>query len=186
VSGSRPESCTARSVRDLVLPVSTSDHFEGSLDAPIILLEYGDYECPHCTAAHPAVKEIQAELAHRLCFAYRHFPLVEIHPYAEPAAEAAEAASGQGRFWAMHDTLFEHSPALDYPDLVRYAARIGLDLVWFRREMERRHYLPCVQEDMESGVASGVRGTPTFFINGVRHEGGYDLSSLLTALRVPQ
>jgi protein-disulfide isomerase len=185
---------TARCVQDeageeyrmseLVPAVSKRDHILGPLDAPIVLVEYGDYQCPHCKAAYPNVKAIQVELGDRLCFAYRHFPLIEIHPLAEPAAEAAEAADAQGRFWEMHDMLFLHSPALDLAHLVTFATKIGLGMDLFLRELRSHHYLPRVQADLASGVRSGVYGTPTFFINGIRHQGGYDLESLLDALRV--
>jgi protein-disulfide isomerase len=165
-------------------PVSERDHMQGHMDAEFVMVEYGDYECPHCKAAYPNVKAVQAEMGTRLCFVYRHFPLVEIHPHAEQAAEAAEAADAQNRFWAMHATLFENSPLLDYELLLVYAKATKLDLLRFERDMENRAYLPRVQEDMVSGVESGVKGTPTFFINGVRHRGGYDLDSLLQALQV--
>src|SRR6266852_6664670 len=169
---------------ELSVPVSERDHIQGSLDAPVTLVEYGDYECPHCTAAHAVVSAIQQELGDELCFAYRHFPLVQIHPHAEPAAESAEAADAQGRFWEMHDMLFENSPDLDGLALVRYAEQIGLEANRFVSDLRSHRYLPRIQEDMGSGLRSGVHGTPTFFINGMRHRGGYDLESLLAAIRV--
>lgn len=167
-------------------PVSKSDHIQGSLDAPVIMVEYGDYECPHCKAAYPNVKAIQIEFGDDLCFVYRHFPLVEIHPHAESAAESAEVAGAQGRFWEMHDMLFQNSPAIETPQLLVYAEQIGLDLERFSRELRAHKYLGRVRRDIESGVLSGVRGTPTFFINGIKHEGGYDLASLVQALNVAQ
>jgi len=169
---------------ELALPVSDRDHVQGFVGAPVTLVEYGDYECPHCTAAYPFVKVVQAEFVDDLCFAYRHFPLIQIHPYAEPAAEAAEAAGAQDRFWEMHDELFQHSPDLDYPHLSAYAELIGLDVGRFRRDLRSHHYQPRIIDDLESGLQSGVKGTPTFFINGIRHQGGYDLPSLVAAIKV--
>jgi protein-disulfide isomerase len=167
---------------ELILPVSERDHIRGPLDAALTLLEYGDYECPHCTAAYQVVKAIQEEMGDELCFAYRHFPLIEIHPQ----AEAAEAAGARGLFWEMHAMLYENSPNLGVRELVLYAEGIGLDADRFVNELRAHRYLPRIQADIESGLRSGVKGTPTFFINGVRHRGGYDLQSLLEALRVAQ
>jgi protein-disulfide isomerase len=168
----------------LTPPVSKRDHLAGSLEASVVLLEFGDYECPHCAAAFPVVKTIQAELGDDLCFAFRYFPLVQIHPHALGAAVAAESAGMQGRFWDMHDMMFEHSPELREPDLLRYASEIGLDLDRFRRDLRNPRHLARVEDDIDSGLRSGVTGTPTFFINGVRHMGGYDLASLMDALKV--
>jgi protein-disulfide isomerase len=167
----------------LVLPVQEKrDHIRGPIHAPITLLEYGDFQCPHCGAAFPIVEAIRQNLSRHLRFAYRHFPLVQIHPRAERAAEAAEAAGAQGKFWDMHDTLFEHQDALEDDDLLLYATDIGLDAGRFARELAAGVHAPRVREDFMSGVQSGVKGTPTFFINGVRHTGGYDPDSLLTAI----
>jgi protein-disulfide isomerase len=170
----------------LTSPVSDRDHRQGSLNAPVVMVEYGDYECPHCKAADPNVKMIVAELGDGICYVYRHFPLIEIHPYAELAAEAAEAAGAQNRFWQMHDKLFQYSPALDELHLMKYAHTVKLNMDRFSQELMTHRYLPRVASDMESGVQSGVQGTPTFFINGVRHRGGYDLASLIDAVRVVQ
>jgi protein-disulfide isomerase len=166
----------------LTMPVSDRDHFQGPESAAVTLLEYGDYECPHCAAAYPVVKEIQRRVAD-LRFVYRNFPLSEMHPHAEGAAEAAEAAASQSRFWEMHDKLFEHYRALDDGHLIGYAAQIGLDLHQFERELRERTHEDRVREDFMSGVRSGVNGTPTFFINGVRHNGSADLDSLLEAIQ---
>jgi protein-disulfide isomerase len=171
---------------ELTPPVNEHDHMQGHLDAEYVLVEYGDFECPHCAAAYPVVKALQAGLGERLCFVYRHFPLIQIHPHAEQAAEAAEAAGAQNHFWKMHDTLFENSPELDYPHLMAYAQMTGLDVARFAQDLINRRYLLRVREDMNSGVRSGVKGTPTFFINGVCHRGGYDLESLMEALQVAQ
>jgi protein-disulfide isomerase len=162
--------------------VGEGDHAEGSADAAVTLVEYGDYECPHCGRAHPIVKRIQEHLGSRLRFVFRNFPLAEIHPHAQHAAEAAEAAAAQGRFRAMHDALFEHQGALSDGDLVRYAAAIGLDDERVRRELHDHTHTPRVREDFRSGVRSGVNGTPTFFINGVRHDAAWDFETLVAAL----
>jgi len=166
----------------LVLPVGVRDHIRGPVSAPVTLLEYGDYECPHCGAAHPIVEGIRRQMGDRLRFVYRHFPLANIHPHAEPAAESAEAAAAQGKFWAMHDRLFEHQDALDEPALAEHAALVGLDVARFVRELSAGTYAPRVREDFMSGVRSGVNGTPTFYVNGVRHNGGYDSVSLMAAI----
>src|SRR4051794_22542269 len=163
----------------LIPRVSELDHHQGPLDAPSVLVEFGDYECPHCAAVHPIIQQLLAEARDQLCFVYRHFPLTEIHPHAEQAAEAAEAAAAQGRFVDMHNALYENSPALDLPDLVNYARQVGLDADRFRVELRGRLYISRVQPNIESGLQSGVNGTPTFFVNGVRYRGSYDLDSLL-------
>jgi protein-disulfide isomerase len=172
-------------VSRLVLPVDGRDHVRGPADAPVTLLEYGDYECPHCGLAHPIVNEVQQRLGRQLRFAFRHFPLAEIHPHAEMAAEAAEAAGAQGRFWEMHDLLFKNQDALNDTDLLRYAEVLGLELTRFVNELADRTWEPRVREDFMSGVRSGVNGTPTFFVNGVRHDGPWDADSLIEALMAP-
>jgi protein-disulfide isomerase len=166
----------------LTLPVGGRDHVRGPATAPLTLLEYGDYECPFCRAAHPVVEQVMQIMSDQLRFAYRHFPLAQIHPHAQGAAEAAEAAGAQRRFWEMHNVLFEHQDRLAARDLLAYASRLGLDVSRFAIELNTHAHAPRVREDFLSGVRSGVNGTPTFFINGVRHNGGYDLESLLTAL----
>jgi protein-disulfide isomerase len=168
---------------NLILPVGERDHVRGPATAPLTLLEYGDFECPYCGAAYPIVKEVERLFEGDLCFAFRHFPLAQIHRHAYQAAEAAEAAGGQGRFWELHDFLFEHQDGLDTQDLLGYADALGLDLARFARDLETHEHEPRLREDFLSGVRSGVNGTPTFFINGVRHNGGYDLNSLVAALR---
>jgi protein-disulfide isomerase len=166
----------------LVLPVSARDHSQGPADAPVTLVEYGDFECPYCGAAQPIVQAVQQRLDDRLRFVFRNFPLSQAHPHAEHAAEAAEAAGAQGRFWEMHDTLFEQQRALDDDHLLQHAAALGLDTEVFEREMTEHRYAARVREDFLSGVRSGVNGTPTFFINGLRHDDSYDRDTLLAAI----
>jgi protein-disulfide isomerase len=164
------------------VPVAQRDHLQGIMAAPIRLLEYGDFECPFCGAAYPLVKEIQHELGERLCFAFRHFPLSTVHPHAEHAAEAAEAAGAQGRFWEMHDLLFENQDSLEDEDRAHYAAVLALDARRLRAEVRDGVHEPHVREDFRSGVRSGVNGTPTFFINGQRYDGQRVLEEMLASL----
>jgi protein-disulfide isomerase len=167
----------------LTVPVSDRDHVAGPETAPVTIVEYGDYECPYCGAAHPIVKAMQLALGANLRFAYRHFPLSQIHPHSYQAAEAAEAAGAQGRYWEMHDTLFEHQDRLSTQDLVAYAGALGLQLERFAADMAEHRHAPKIKEDFLSGVRSGVNGTPTFFVNGTRHDGAYDLESMLEAVQ---
>ena len=169
-------------VARLTLPVGTRDHVQGPADAAVTLVEYGDYECPHCGRAYPVVREVQRRLGAKLRFVFRNFPLSEGHPHAQHAAEAAECAGAQGRFWEMHDTLFEHQGALLDRDLVEYAAAIGLDPVKFEDDLRTHAYKSRVREDFISGVRSGVNGTPTFFIDGVRFDDSWDVETLTDAL----
>jgi protein-disulfide isomerase len=166
----------------LTVPTGGRDHILGPPNPLATLLEYGDYECPYCRAAHASLKRFLQATAGEVAFAYRHFPLTQVHPHAQQAAEAAEAAGAQGRFWQMHDLLFENQDRLTMSDLVRYAAELELDVERFVAELEARTYAQRVREDFLSGVRSGVNGTPTFFVNGIRHNGGYDPESLLAAL----
>src|SRR6266566_7014420 len=158
---------------ELTPPVNASDHAAGPDDAPVTLVEYGDYECPYCGMAHPIVKRAQRELGNRLRFIFRNFPLAESHPHARLAAEAAEAAAAQGKFWEMHDMLFEHQDALETEDLLGYAKSLGLDAAQFARDLEAGTYAKRVRDDFRSGVRSGVNGTPTFFVNGSRYDGSW-------------
>jgi len=168
---------------ELTLPVSQDrDHIQGPVDAPATLLEYGDYECPFCGAAYPIVKEVQSRLGDQLRFVFRNFPITTSHPHAELAAEAAEAADAQGKFWEMHDLLYESQKHLEAADLHRYAEQLGLDVDRFDDELARHAHADRVREDFMSGVRSGVNGTPTFYVNGVRHDGDYQLETLLAAL----
>jgi protein-disulfide isomerase len=167
----------------LTLPVSDQrDHIQGPQRAPVTLVEYGDYECPYCGQAHYVLKDLTAALPDQVRLVFRNFPLSQIHPHAEQAAEAAEAAGAQGKFWEMHDTLYENQDALEEEDLLGYAQQLGLDLDRFQLELFQRVYAPRVREDFISGVRSGVNGTPSFFINGRRHEGAWDLRSLTAAI----
>jgi protein-disulfide isomerase len=167
----------------LTVPVGQLDHAQGPEAAPVTLVEYGDYECPYCGEAYPIIKEIQTRLGRQLRFVFRNFPLATAHPHAERAAEVAEAAGAQEQFWAMHDMLFENQDALDDENLVQYAAALELNKSKFARELAEHAYARRVREDFMSGVHSGVNGTPTFFINSVRHDGPFDLQTLLGAIK---
>ena len=169
-------------VLESALPIPDRDHIQGPIDSPIKLLEYGDYECPYCGEAYAVVKTIQKRLGSRLCFAFRNFPLVNSHPHAQHAAEAAEAAGAQGRFWEMHDSLYENQDALEDENLIEYASALGLTTERLIKELEAGTYAARVRQDFRSGARQGVNGTPSFFINGLRHDGGYDVEELLAAL----
>ena len=166
----------------LTLPVSDRDHAQGPSTADVTLVEYGDYQCPYCLRAHPIILDIQEHMGDRMRLVFRNFPLTTIHPDAQNAAEAAEAAGAQGSFWPMHDHLFEHQSRLDHDSLLSYAADIGLDVPRFKSDLKTRAFAPRVREDFISGVRSGVNGTPTFFINGLRHDGPWDLETLTSAI----
>jgi protein-disulfide isomerase len=178
-----PRSSLPRS--KLTLPVAERDHIQGPIDAPVSLLEYGDYECPYCGEAYPIVKAIQKRLGNRLCFGFRNFPLTNMHPYAAHAAEAAEAAGAQGRFWEMHDLLYENQNALADEYLAQYASALGLDARRLINEILTGAYTERVREDFRSGARGGVNGTPTFFINGARYEGALQAGALMAALVDP-
>jgi len=166
----------------LTPPVSERDHTQGPAAAPVTLVEYGDYECPYCGEAEEIVQEIQELLGDRLRFVFRQFPLADIHPHAASAAEAAEAAGAQGSFWEMHELLYQNQDRLDDRHLAVYARELGLDLDRFARDMAEHRYAGEVQREVQSGIESGVQGTPTFFINGVRYKGSWDGPDLLAAL----
>lgn len=162
---------------DLLPPVNENDHTQGSAQAPVTLVEYGDYECPYCGMAYPIVKTAQRTLGDKLRFVYRNFPLNEAHPYAEHAAESAEAVGalkGNDAFWSMHDALFQNQDALMDDDLARYAKKNDLDRATLMQALEDGTYRPRVRNDFRSGVKSGVNGTPTFFINGERYNGTWN------------
>lgn len=159
------------------------DHIQGPAAAAVTLLEYGDYECPFCGAAYPIIKQVQESMGDRLRFVFRNFPISTAHPHAELAAEAAEAAAAQDKFWPMHDLLYENQQSLEADDLIAYADRLSLDVGRFQRDLADHAYAPRVHEDFLSGVRSGVNGTPTFYIHGVRYEGSYDAETLLDVLK---
>jgi len=168
----------------LTLAVNSGrDHIQGPTSAVATLIEYGDYKCPYCGQAYPIIKEIQKHLGNKLRFVFRNFPLTEIHPHAQHAAEAAEAAAAQNKFWEMHDHLYEHQQALDDDHLEKYAAKIGLDLARFNNDMSTHAHVGRIREDFLSGIHSGVNGTPTFYINGIRYNDSWDLETLLETLR---
>jgi protein-disulfide isomerase len=166
----------------LVAPVGEGDHALGPADARVTLVEYGDFECPSCGATYPVLREVRRAFGPNLRFVFRHFPLRDSHPHAEAAAEASEAAAAQGKFWEMHDRLFEHQAALDGRALARHARKAGLDVERFERELGAGAHAGRVARDVESGRTSGVRGTPSLFINGVRYSGPRDRASLVAAL----
>jgi diadenylate cyclase len=168
--------------RWLDTPVGDRDHVRGAATAPVTLVEYGDFECPYCGRMYPVVKELRKRAGDRLRVVFRHFPLDSVHPHARRAAEAAEAAAAQGRFWEMHDLLFENQDDLDDEALRRYAARLGLDMARFEDDLAERRHAPRVREDRLDGERTGVEGTPTFFINGARYEGSLDLEGMLAAV----
>jgi protein-disulfide isomerase len=168
----------------LTLPVGARDHSAGPHEAPVVLVEYGDYQCPYCGAAYPIVKRIEKELGDHLRFVFRNFPITNSHPEAEWAAELAEAASAQGKFWEMHDHLYENQGSLGDPAFFgKFEARLGLDVSRIDREVTGRTHAARIEEDFSSGVRSGVNGTPTFFINGSRYDGYPEFRPLVTALR---
>ncbi len=167
----------------LAVPVTQDrDHIRGPADAAVTLVEYGDFECPYSGAAYPIIKDVQARLGDRLRFVFRNFPIATSHPHAEQAGESAEAAAAQGRFWEMHDLLYENQKRLRDEDLHGYAEQLGLDVDRFDRELAEHVHAARVREDFMSGVRSGVNGTPTFYIDGVRYDDSYDPDTLLAAL----
>jgi protein-disulfide isomerase len=167
----------------LTLPVGERDHSEGPSDASVVLVEYGDYQCPYCGAAYPIVKKVQKALGQRLRFVFRNFPITNSHPQAQWAAETAEAAAAQGKFWEMHDYLYENQESLgDEAFFVAYETKIKLDSAKLNREVAQHVHSPRIQEDYMSGIRSGVNGTPTFFINGVRYDDYPEFGPLTSAL----
>jgi len=167
----------------LTMPVGPRDHLRGPLTAPATLVEYGDFECPYCGEAYPVVEQVVQHFGDQLCYAFRNFPITTVHPHAEHAAEAAEAAGAEGRFWEMYHMLFEHQYALDAPHLIRYAAAIGLNVASFTEALRDHRYHQRVREDFLSGVRSGVNGTPTFFLNGIRYDGPRDVNSMIAVVQ---
>jgi protein-disulfide isomerase len=166
----------------LVVPVSERDHRQGPATAAVTLVQYGDYECPYTRQSTTVVRAIQQQLGDQLRFVFRNFPLTDIHPHALHAAFAAEAAAAQGKFWEMHDAIFHHQHTLEDADLEQLAEAVSLDMQQFARDMAERPYLSRIEEDLQSGIRSGVRGTPTFFLNGVLYAGSWKQEALLAAL----
>ncbi len=170
----------------LTPPVSERDHAQGRAGAPVTLVEYGDYQCPYCGAAYPEVKRLQKALGKRLRFVFRNFPLTQAHPYALIAAEAAEAAALHGKFWQMHDLIYENQADLEPDILPAWAEKVGLDLDEFGTAIQQGGVSKRIKEDRMSGIRRGVNGTPSFFINGTRYDGAPDHDSLLAAVeRLP-
>ena len=169
----------------LTPPISDRDHTKGPDDSPVTLVEYGDYECPYCGQAENSVHEIQERTGNAVRMIFRHFPNRTVHPHAKLAAEAAEAAGAQGKFWEMHDLLFQHQDHLEESDLIEYAREIGIDEERFRTELDAHTHSEKIREDFQSGRESGVHGTPTWYINGKRYDGAWDPESLMEAVRKP-
>jgi protein-disulfide isomerase len=167
---------------ELTPPLSAEDHVDGSERAQLELVMFGDFQCPYCAAAYPIIRRIRDQMAGRLLFAFRHFPLRETHPDAERAAEAAEVAAAQGAFWQMHNRMYESGGALSREDLIGYASELGLDSERVGAELDSEVHRPRVQRDVDSGIASGVTGTPGFFVGGRLYGGSFDAQSLTAAL----
>jgi formate-nitrite transporter family protein len=166
----------------LTPPASERDHTLGPPDARVTLVEYGDFECPHCGALYPVIQSARQAFGGNLRFVFRHFPLRSSHPHALAAAKAAEAAGEQGRFWEMHDRLYQRQTQLENEDLVRHAGKIGLDVPRFERELTARAHEVRIREDLASAAQSGATGTPSLFINGELYQGSLDRSDVFAAL----
>ena len=175
----------ATSATKLVEPVGDRDHVLGPDDAPVTLVEYGDLECPYCRQVNPVIRELRRRLGGRVRYVFRHFPIRTAHVHAQLAAEAVEAAGAQGKFWEMQEFILEHQEALEETHLIEYADELDLDLDRFKQDLDQNVYADRVKEDFHSGVRSGVNGTPSFFINGVRYDGAWDLESLIDAVEKP-
>jgi len=166
----------------LKVPVTSADHIQGNEDAPVTLVEYGDYQCPFCGRAYAVIKNLQDHFGEQLRFVFRNFPLKEIHPHAEAAAEAAEFAGANGRFWEMHDGIYENQAELSAPMLLELAEALGLSQPNLSRAMEAREFAPRIRADFNGGVRSGVNGTPSLFVNGQRFDEAVELESLIAAV----
>ena len=178
---------TAEDILDLSEDVDPDrDHIRGPEDAAVTLVEYGDFECPYCGQAEGVIRGLLTSFGDDVRYVWRHLPLNDVHPNAQIASEASEAAAAQGHFWEMHDTLLEHQDELAPADLVAYATELGLDSERVKKELHHREYAPRVSEDVASADESGVSGTPTFFINGRRHYGAYDIATLTDSVRAAQ
>jgi protein-disulfide isomerase len=168
----------------LRVPVTPHDHTKGPANAPVTLVEYGDYECPHCGAAHPIVNSVLEYFGPKVQFAFRHFPLTQVHPNAEPAAESAEFAGAHKLFWEMHDGIYENQERLSPTLLFALAKAFGLSELELRNALLEETFAPKVKRDFLSGVRSGVNGTPSFFINGHKHDGSYVFNELVLAIEL--
>ena len=166
----------------LKIPVNQDDHILGDPKAPVVLVEYGDYECPYCGQAYPIVKRVQKHFGKRMAFVFRNFPLTEMHPNAEMAAQTAEFAAAQGRFWEMHDSLYENQQMLGPPLFIALAQKLELSVEDLNLALTNGTYASRVKSDFMGGVRSGVNGTPTFFINGDRHDGAFRFDDLVVAI----
>jgi protein-disulfide isomerase len=182
-SADGPTATKAENTTRLALAVGERDHVQGPATAAVTLVEYGDYECPYCRAAVPIVEELQRLLGDQLRYVFRHFPLTGSHPHAQQAAEVAEAAAVQGRFFEMHAVLFEYQEALERDHLLTYAKDLGLDIARISRELGAHAYAGRVHEDFESGLGSGARGTPTFYLDEVRYDGIIGVRQLLAVIQ---
>jgi len=169
-------------VATLKQPITAEDHAQGLESAEVTLLEYGDYECPYCGQAYPIVKQVQKQFGKRLRFVFRNFPLSEMHPHAEAAAEVAEFAGAQGKFWEMHDQLYENQERLGEALYSSLCEQLGLSATAMRQALKEGTFKARVRADFTGGVRSGVNGTPTFFINGHRHDGSFDFEALVSAI----
>lgn len=167
----------------LILAINSTDHVAGNPEAPVELVEYGDYECPYCGNAYPIVKDIQERLGKELKFVFRNFPLRKIHPNSFATSVATEAASLQGKFWEMHDMIFENQKILDADSILLFACKLGLDVERFKNDIQQKELADKVEKDFESGIRSGVNRTPTFFINGSKYEGSYNRDELFQNLK---
>ena len=176
---------TSKDIKKLTMPVNIgSDHIQGSANAPFNIVEYGDYECPYTGMAYPIVRELIREFGNdKIRFVFRNFPLNDIHPHAQHAAEAVEAAGAQDKFWQMQDYLFEHQKALDHSHLLEYAKKVGLDIERFKKDLAGHVYTSLIDESLKTGINSGVEGTPTFYINGVRNEDSWDLETFSETIK---
>ena len=167
----------------LKLPITAEDHAQGLESADVTLVEYGDYECPYCGQAYPIIQQVQKQFGKRLRFVFRNFPLSEMHPHAEAAAEVAEFAGAQGKFWEMHDKLYENQGRLGEALYLGLAGKLKLSTTALRQALEQKTFEARVRADFNGGVRRGVNGTPTFFINGHRPDGSFDFETLVSAIR---
>jgi len=165
------------------IDITKNDHSQGPANAPVVLVEYADYQCPYCREAYNILQQVKKDLGNNLLFIFRNFPLAELHPHAVQAAMAAEVAGGQNKFWEMHDMLFENQEALEGSDLVEYAHRLHLNVAEFQNDFDEQEYLDKIKSDYQSGISNGVQGTPTFFINGELFEGNWSSPEFINYLR---